>query len=616
MNTVSERRVITSLSLLKRPGKGLLVAYFALSLFAIFYIPYFFPVRPSTSDSYIFGYNNSVGILLVLLLVSIGATWTKGFNFNFTPSGPSSKVSQKYLWLGLAIELAACIGMWLGVLRYGPLGELVYPASRVWLLSQGKHPFTDFEWSYGSGLLYGPKWIAFFLHINVFDAYFLFWTMISVFSIVLLYATINLIDFPSRHKTKIFLVFTACAVLGVPNMGTYYALLRYICALYFILHIYRLNRRSLRLAARIRVGILAVAFAVILSWISPEVTIAFVFASAVCLFPTRSALSLAKQFGIYFATLISFAGVFAYGFISHSFDAVLDKGQGSTSFPIISAPSTLLFLASLFVCACYVVQRASRAEIQDNTIALIIFSVPMTAAALNRCDPGHLLLNGMGILLAVLFYASASERMWRFFYRSFIVCFFVISPALGIAGLIHLFLQPARPRFPAVASLRSLYPTKTNPGGDGMFQAPFGYWPEASGFFVSPEIDYGYYKDVLNACSRESYRRKIAELAQHPDRDLLLRKGVLGVCEVHDHTERVSVSMVLDFPYAARVVHHESVRKPLCDFIRDHYVLAVPATPENFYYELWSPKPDAADNRALSQYGRGRNAWLMQPDLP
>ena len=55
------------------PPRAALAVYFALSLFAILYIPYFFPVPPSTSDSYIFGYNNRIGILLFLLCVAAGA---------------------------------------------------------------------------------------------------------------------------------------------------------------------------------------------------------------------------------------------------------------------------------------------------------------------------------------------------------------------------------------------------------------------------------------------------------------------------------------------------------------------------------------------------------------
>jgi hypothetical protein len=73
MNTASEDRAATRFPALRSPGKGPLAIYLVLSLFAIFYLPYFFPVPPSTSDSYIFGYNNRVGIILFFLLVSFGA---------------------------------------------------------------------------------------------------------------------------------------------------------------------------------------------------------------------------------------------------------------------------------------------------------------------------------------------------------------------------------------------------------------------------------------------------------------------------------------------------------------------------------------------------------------
>src|SRR5260370_23301317 len=104
MKTLSEHQAAMRFSALREPGKGLLVVYFALSLFAIFYIPYFFPVWPSTSESYIFGYNNRVGVILLLLLASFGAFWTKGLNFNFSATGSSHNVRLIYLGLALAVE--------------------------------------------------------------------------------------------------------------------------------------------------------------------------------------------------------------------------------------------------------------------------------------------------------------------------------------------------------------------------------------------------------------------------------------------------------------------------------------------------------------------------------
>jgi hypothetical protein len=60
MKTALENPASNALRSFKTPTERPLVAYIVLSLFAILYFPYFFTVSPSTSDSYVFGYNNRI----------------------------------------------------------------------------------------------------------------------------------------------------------------------------------------------------------------------------------------------------------------------------------------------------------------------------------------------------------------------------------------------------------------------------------------------------------------------------------------------------------------------------------------------------------------------------
>ena len=84
-------------------------------------------------------------------------------------------------------------------------------------------------------------------------------------------------------------------------------------------------------------------------------------------------------------------------------------------------------------------------------------------------------------------------------------------------------------------------------------------------------------------------QRKIDELAQHPDRDLLLPDASASLCSVNGSLQRGLLSVFFFFPYLARVSHPVSVHQPLCDYIAEHYTLARSATPNNFEYELWTP---------------------------
>ena len=54
------------------------LVYVLLSLLAISFVPKLVPSEPSASDSYLFGYNNRAGIILLLLLVAVGVIWTRG----------------------------------------------------------------------------------------------------------------------------------------------------------------------------------------------------------------------------------------------------------------------------------------------------------------------------------------------------------------------------------------------------------------------------------------------------------------------------------------------------------------------------------------------------------
>ena len=320
-------------------------------------------------------------------------------------------------------------------------------------------------------------------------------------------------------------------------------------------------------------------------------TIAFAFASALLLFPRNPLSGKSIQVLVYVGTIATLAILFFSALKAHFFDGLIMDGHGGNSLPIMFAPPTLLFFGAIFICTCYLVQRNSQSGIEDNTIALVAFAVPMLAAALGRADPGHMVLNGIGFFVAVFFYASNSPRMWRFCRNAFILFFLVLGPLPILLIDVYSFVRPAPPRFPENADISALYPKGTSSFDNAVFEAPFGYQPDAKDFYFSPQIDYGFYDGLWDATTPNSYRTKIDELAQHPRRDLLLRHGIFGACEVHDRDNRITISMLVTFPYTASTVHRDSIRKPLCDYILSHYTLEIPASDKNFQYELWKPKP-------------------------
>lgn len=570
-------------------NKRLFSIFIVFSLVAVLYLPYFFPVPPSASESYIFGYSNAAGVLFLLLLASLGALWTKGLNLPFLSNGESSKVPLKYLWLFLFIESAACATMYWRVHRFGGVAEAGYEVQRIWLLSQGKIPYIDFAWAYGAGLLYGPLWICKCLHLSIANGYYLFWAAACLAGIVLLYIVVNLVDYPTTRRKEIFLLLGISWFLCVPSLGVNYSALRFVCPLFFVLLIYKMSRRSGRFAYP-AACFLAIVFTAVLFLISTETAVSLVFASSIILYMEMPVSYRRLAFFCYLPTLACLAVLILLAYKLHVLDSVKTAGGGDIDLPITLAPVTLLFFAAVFICACYLVNRSLRTGCLDNTIAIVIFSIPMTAAALGRCDPVHILGNGMGFLLAAFYYAGGLPRLWKIYRTAFITCFIVLNGlTVGVFALIYRGGH-SHSMLPENANLALIYPESKHLRSDGIFEVPFGYVPNGGAVYLSPQLDYGYYYQLDNAGTPDGIRRKIDQLRQHPERGILLTKNFLSFCKVYPETEREFLSLLLAFPYLARPAHTQSINKPFCDYILTHYDLAESATPETFQYELWTPK--------------------------
>lgn len=610
----------------------LLAAYVVCSLAVVFYAPYLIPQAPSTSDSYLFGYNNRAGVVLLLVLAAIGAIWTRGLNLELRAKGDSPPVTRKAFFVVLILVLLGCLTMdGLGG-RFGGFGESSYGIDRTWLLSQGKIPYVDFEWPFGAGLLYGPLLLHRLLPMGLVQAYYLFWILNCLLGIWLLYKVINMVDYPTESKNTIFLLF--CGATGCPAvflMAARYSPVRYAGPLFLILVVDKVLKGR-GAGARMYGALLAVAFTAVLFLISPEIAMAHAFACA-CVF----LLSSPKRSG---GSLLAFAGLLAALGIAmgaalrlHLLDTMRASGSGADSFPICFAPGILLFFASIFVCACYVVRRFMSAGVEDNTIGPIAFSIPMVAAALGRCDPSHLVLNGEAIFLTSMFYVSHYRVAWKWYKVGFVV-FMILLPAVGWAmGFLSLVERASVDRVGesgsaarisrlfiasrlklddvlhrrahkakleamvagapdlAAAAEKADFAASLYPSWQGRFLAPFGYRPNGYGSDLSGRVDYGRFEGFENANTVAAIEEKLAEIRDHPEEALLLPDHFESLCQIDVAAERHEITSWFDFPYFGKAVHAESLRRPVCEDIVAQYQLEVSPGKENYGYGLWVLKP-------------------------
>ena len=329
--------------------------------------------------------------------------------------------------------------------RFGGFCESTYEIDRVWLLAQGHLPYVGFEWPFGVLFLYGPLWLSHLFHGDIAQGYNAFWTLSSVAGVALLFATINRLDYPTPRKTSIFLILFAAFLPSVLGMGAHYTLLRYIAPFYCILIVTPGERRQHaaespttgRRSGRLFHGHASADFSrdgnrprvrLLDSSVSPQVGNQ----------PRRVAsIAVCSNAGGPRGAFCRRAEAASAGHTDRL------RGRRRQLSHSLLVPR-LFFYAVVFVCACSVVRRWAEPSLSDNSIALIVLSIPLLAAALGRCDPGHILSNGVGPMIAVFLYASGSPRMWRLYRNSFLVAMIAIPgytvyrgflPRLGMAAM-------------------------------------------------------------------------------------------------------------------------------------------------------------------------------------
>ena len=121
-------------------------AYAAASAAAVLFLPYLVSPAKSASSSYLFGYNNKIGVVLLLLFVAIGSLLSDAFRFRGIEAD-SPPIRHTVLAIGLVFVLLGCTGMYVLAGRYGGFGESSYEIDRVWLTSLWSARLELCQWS-------------------------------------------------------------------------------------------------------------------------------------------------------------------------------------------------------------------------------------------------------------------------------------------------------------------------------------------------------------------------------------------------------------------------------------------------------------------------------------
>jgi hypothetical protein len=567
--------------------------YAVVALAAIFYLPRLIPMAPSASDSYLFGYNNRAGIVLLCLFVAVGVILTRGFGIGVAEISETRRVPREMLLWSVGLVALGCAVMYLFAGRYNGFGESFYLIDRIWLLHIGRVPYKEFEFAYGPGQLYGPLLLDRILQIGIPQSYYLFWALSYLFGTYFLFKAIDAIDFPSAKKPWIFAMLFGAGLFAIIRMGTNYTFLRYALPIYLVLQIHRRFRDS-RAASIVADVLLSGVFCGILILFSPEMAVAFAFAAlGICVLQRSLPLPIR---GITAGLLIgAFALTFFVALRLHVLDAMLADGGGAISFPIVPSPTILVYFAAVFVCACYLYRALLRPS-NSNVLGLVLFSVPMVAAALGRCDPSHVFWNGLAVFLPSLLFLSLNRRAWIVGSSAFLICVF-LAPNLSEFYLFVPQLRSARhfnkhpevqPSQEKIENLLASWP--------GNYIAPFGYRPDGFGTYHSPRIEFGRFEDLIDVSTPHSVSEKVGEMRGNPDKALILPYRPDEYCRTNQRAESHFLEVLLLFPHIGSFVHSDFARAPICRYLNAHYRMLVEPKPETFWYGVWIPDSAARSN--------------------
>lgn len=385
----------------------------------VFWLPWQVPVRGDIeSDSAVFGFSNGAATaglgltLLVLMAIRLATPGAAGLLAGLVRPPDRATVAER-LALALGIAATAVVtGGWWRLLPWAFFGESTYFLTRLDLLEYGLRPFLDFDFGYGPALLLVPA----ALHwgsgrmLAMDSAYVLTVVVQTAFGLVAMSAILRRIAGDAVLRRSIF-AFVLISSINIA-LGAIYTPLRFVYAAWAALVFHEAQRWP-----RPWVG-WAAAFLLPFDGfqISPEVGVATTAAllAGLGFHAARGRPNLLPRA----AAVVAAPAVFLALFGRESLGMLFAFGSGALNFPILPAP----FIIALLGLACFLIPALGAAAIRGTalreadesapaTASLAVALVMMLPAALGRCDPGHVLFNGLPLVAVAL--AAAGTRCGR-----------------------------------------------------------------------------------------------------------------------------------------------------------------------------------------------------------
>lgn len=393
------------------------------------------PERISASESYAFGFNNRAALLWVLGTFALTVLVKYAIAAREAPKNfknylgwvvttprllpPWKEARSEYLLLGFfSLWMAFEVLFVNHLLQFPYWGESIYFLDHLDHLALGFHPHVDFQFNYGPLLLYGPFFLdrLTFHYLGIEDAYACFLILSYFLGFLGFFLYSQTLTLSSSRRCLMLLLF---CLFWIPiSMGLNYVPLRFVILPVVIVFFHRISlSKTLErdpVWYYLIISCTAACSLVFTFCTSPEMgcvaTVALLTYGVALLFQHR-----------YWHTLSTFVGIgggllFLTDFVPSLLRGMIGFSSGGYDFPIYpNAHNSALLIALLAVMPLLAISCLQhKADLRTPFAAsLIMGAVGMLPAALGRCDPGHVMFNGL-FLFTLLFPAAAfaTRKRW------------------------------------------------------------------------------------------------------------------------------------------------------------------------------------------------------------
>lgn len=409
------------------------IVAFAAACMAMFVIPWFFPrTQPVLGESYALGFNNRlavVGLCVVIIAAAVArlfcpnvaedARKTLGWFANDGWQALFNASKLEYVILGLfCFFMTQFILWWDGILVIPYWGEADYFLSRIDLVALGYQPYTDFHYLYGPLQLYCPLWLdrATAGIIGIEAAYTYFVVAETVLGCCCLFIFLKALSVAEWSKPWVLLL---SLIIWLPlSMGLQYAPLRFTAVPCAIVMLQAAHRRSQSTIAGQAIlfcaSTIGLATALMLS---PEMGI--VFAASVTAFAGVLAMRRDWPGFVTCATSVTVVATVVQYLLPDYLRGLKAFAAGAMNFPIYPNLHNMLIAGV----ATYALSKLAVAAIANPwatqaplAAAIGGASALLLAPSLGRCDPGHVMINSLMLLLlmfpASIAFGRQGERAW------------------------------------------------------------------------------------------------------------------------------------------------------------------------------------------------------------